>query len=178
MSRELSIAFGRSWLEAEWSQIRAGRWRRPLGYLLAAVILEGALLVLVSVSILSNPVLQLLSAGVAVVMPAAVVIGIVHGEARAFRHATRAWFEQNADSRSGAYISLDRRGRWWLYCVHAVPTGQGHGSSLMSRICATADAAGRDLYLKSNTPASTVFYQRHGFTTTRGRVMFRPHTAG
>lgn len=169
--------FARSWARCELGELRRGDWRRPSCLIILAGTLEMVLLAGLAGGLVSNGVSGALVAGaVALVLaPPLVALLQVAMVARGYRHALRTWFLDTPPARWGAQVTL-KRGQWWLYDVHAAPTGHGHGTTVMEQVCAAADDAGAELHLRSSGPSATRFYRRHGFTQVRGRHLSRPPT--
>lgn len=163
---QLARRFARSWATNELQQLRQG-WTRTAS-VMALVTVDLVILVAVGY-LLGAPRVGILSMLVAVVVlcPLAALLALTGWEAINYRHALRGWFTDTPAGRGGAYIT-DRNGTWWLYCMHATPTGRGLGTSLMTQVCAAADAAGATVVLDSSGEAATRFYQRHGFTPAPG----------
>ena len=172
---QVSWRFARSWAANELIQLRHG-WTRT-ATVAGLVTLDLGILIVGAAYLLHTPLQGLVLALVlvAVWVPPATVLALTCQEAINYRLALRGWFTDTHPGRGGAYVT-ERRGDWWLYCMHATPTGRGLGAGVLTQVCAAADDAGATLLLDSSGPAATRFYLRHGFTPAPGgrRRMCRP----
>jgi len=166
---QLANQFARSWAASELQQLRQGHWNRT-ATVTTLFTLECVILLAGATYLLDGPHAAAIAAVTAVLLtPPLVVTLLVAIEAHQFRTALRTWFRQSIHGRTGAYITTKGKDAdWWLYCVHASPTGRGLGTELLARVCAAADQEGVTLMLDSSGADATRFYWRHGFVPAQG----------